>query len=126
MCACVCVCVCVCVRACVHACVRACVRASVHACVRAYVRQCMHACLLVCHLVELLSSILLYLFRSLSLSSGVILPVVEFATGIQMELTNQLAHTVKIFGLLQPYFGHLSCMPVVYMTRYKLQGMLPI
>ena len=22
--------------------------------------------------------------------------------------------TVKSFGLLQPYFGHLSCMPVVY------------
>ena len=33
--------------------------------------------------------------------------------------------TVKIFGLLQLYFGHLSCMPVVYTTRYKLQRMLP-
>ena len=22
-------------------------------------------------------------------------------------------YTVKTFGLLQPYFGHLSCMPVV-------------
>ena len=33
---------------------------------------------------------------------------------------------MKTFGLLQPYFGHLSCMPVVYVTRYKLQGMLPI
>ena len=26
---------------------------------------------------------------------------------------------VKTFGLLQPYFGHLSCMPVVYVTHYK-------
>ena len=33
---------------------------------------------------------------------------------------------VKTFGLLQPYFGHLSCMPVVYVTCYKFQGMLPI
>ena len=30
------------------------------------------------------------------------------------------ACTVKTFGLLQPYFDHLSCMPVVYVTRYKL------
>ena len=29
--------------------------------------------------------------------------------------------TVKTFGLLQPYFGHLSCMPVVCVTHYKLQ-----
>ena len=36
------------------------------------------------------------------------------------------SHTVKTFGLLQPYYGHLSCMPVVYVTCYKLQGMLPI
>ena len=36
------------------------------------------------------------------------------------------AYTVKTFGLLQPYFGHVSCMPVVYVTHYKLQGMLPI
>ena len=35
-------------------------------------------------------------------------------------------YTVKTFGLLQPYFCHLSCMPVVYMTCYKLQKMLPI
>ena len=27
--------------------------------------------------------------------------------------------TVKTFGLLQPYFGHLSCMPVVCVTYYK-------
>ena len=26
---------------------------------------------------------------------------------------------VKVFGLLQPYFGHLGCMPVVCMTHYK-------
>ena len=25
--------------------------------------------------------------------------------------------TVKTLQLLQPYFGHLSCMPVVYVTR---------
>ena len=30
-------------------------------------------------------------------------------------------YTVKTFGLLQPYFGHLSCMPVVCVTHYKLQ-----
>ena len=30
--------------------------------------------------------------------------------------------TVKTFGLPQPYFGHLSCIPVVYVTRYKPQG----
>ena len=30
-------------------------------------------------------------------------------------------YTVKMLGLLQPYFGHLSCMPVVYVTRYTLQ-----
>ena len=35
-------------------------------------------------------------------------------------------YTVKTLGLLQPYFGHLSCMIVAYVTRYKLQGMLPI
>ena len=35
-------------------------------------------------------------------------------------------NTVKLFGLLQLYFAHLSCMPVVYVTRYKLQRMLPI
>ena len=35
-------------------------------------------------------------------------------------------YTVKTFGLLQPYYGHLSCMPVVYVTLYKLQGVLPI
>ena len=28
------------------------------------------------------------------------------------------AHTVKTFGLLQPYFGHLGCMPVVCVTHY--------
>ena len=27
--------------------------------------------------------------------------------------------TVKTFGLLQPYFGHLSCMSVVCLTHYK-------
>ena len=27
--------------------------------------------------------------------------------------------TVKTFGLLQPYFGYLSCMPVVCVTHYK-------
>ena len=32
--------------------------------------------------------------------------------------------TAKTFGLFQPYFGHLSCMPVVYVT-HKVQGMLP-
>ena len=32
--------------------------------------------------------------------------------------------TVKIFGLLQQYFGCLSCMPVVYVS--KPQGRLPI
>ena len=31
--------------------------------------------------------------------------------------------TVKGFGLLQPHFGHLSCIPFVCMT-YKVQGML--
>ena len=35
-------------------------------------------------------------------------------------------YTVKTFGLHQPYFGHVSCMPVVYVTRYELQGILPI
>ena len=30
-------------------------------------------------------------------------------------------YTVKTFGLLQPYFGHLSCMPVVCVTHYKLE-----
>ena len=34
--------------------------------------------------------------------------------------------TVKTFGLLQPYFGCLSCMPVVCVTHYKFQGWLPI
>ena len=29
--------------------------------------------------------------------------------------------TVKTLGLLQPYFGHLSCMPVVYVICYTLQ-----
>ena len=29
------------------------------------------------------------------------------------------SYTVKTSGLLQPYFGHLSCMPVVCMTHYK-------
>ena len=33
----------------------------------------------------------------------------------------QCYYTVKTFGLLQPYFGHLSCMPVVCVTHYKLQ-----
>ena len=28
-------------------------------------------------------------------------------------------NTVKTFVLLQPYFGHLSCMPVVCMIHYK-------
>ena len=28
-------------------------------------------------------------------------------------------NTVKTFVLLQPYFGHLSCMPVVCVTHYK-------
>ena len=31
--------------------------------------------------------------------------------------------TVKRFGLLQPHFGHLSCIPFVCMT-HKVQGML--
>ena len=31
------------------------------------------------------------------------------------------------FGLVQPYFGHLSCMPVVCVTHYKTsKGILPI
>ena len=30
-------------------------------------------------------------------------------------------YTVKTLGLLQPYFGHLSCMPVVHVTCYTLQ-----
>jgi len=28
---------------------------------------------------------------------------------------------MKTFGLLQPYFGHLNCMPVVCVTKYELQ-----
>ena len=32
---------------------------------------------------------------------------------------SQNLYTVKKFGLLQPYFGHLGCMPVVYVTHYK-------
>ena len=28
-------------------------------------------------------------------------------------------YTVKTYGLLQPYFGHLSCMPVVNVTCCK-------
>ena len=32
-----------------------------------------------------------------------------------------MQYTIKTFGLLQPYFGHLSCMPVVCVTHYKLQ-----
>ena len=32
-------------------------------------------------------------------------------------------YTVKRFGLLQPHFGHLSCIPFVCMTS-KVQGML--
>ena len=36
------------------------------------------------------------------------------------------SNAVKTFRLLQPYFGHLSCMPVVYVICYKLQRMLPI
>ena len=47
-------------------------------------------------------------------------------TGNNAQASFLVHHTVKTFGLLQPYFGHLSCMPVVYVTRYKLQGMLPI
>ena len=30
-------------------------------------------------------------------------------------ILNLRSYTVKTFGLLQPYFGCLSCMPVVYM-----------
>ena len=30
-----------------------------------------------------------------------------------------LNYTVKTFWLLQPYFGHLSCMPDVCVTHYK-------
>ena len=30
-----------------------------------------------------------------------------------------LVYTVKTFGLLQPYFGHLSCMVAVCMTHYN-------
>ena len=29
------------------------------------------------------------------------------------------SYTVKTFWLLQPYFGHLSCMPDVCVTHYK-------
>ena len=44
-----------------------------------------------------------------------------------MELFDtHFGYTVKTFGLLQPYFGCLSCMPVVYVIHYKLQGRLPI
>ena len=32
----------------------------------------------------------------------------------------------KNIWVTSTYYGHLSCMPVVYVTRYKLQGMLPI
>ena len=32
---------------------------------------------------------------------------------------------VKTSGLLQPYFGHFSCMPVVCVTHY-FKGMLPV
>ena len=38
---------------------------------------------------------------------------------ISRESVNEC--TVKTFGLLQPYFGHLSCMLVVCVTHYKLQ-----
>ena len=39
----------------------------------------------------------------------------------QAQIASQLnnPYTVKRFGLLQPYFGHLSCMPVVCVTHYK-------
>ena len=30
-------------------------------------------------------------------------------------------YIVKTLGLLQPYFGRLTCMPVVYVTCYTLQ-----
>ena len=32
---------------------------------------------------------------------------------------NHEYHTVKTFELFQTYFGHLSCMPVVYVTCCK-------
>ena len=42
--------------------------------------------------------------------------------GSQLTLSVDVSScTVKTFGLLQPYFGHLSCMPVVCVTHYKLQ-----
>ena len=36
------------------------------------------------------------------------------------DIFNHL-YTVKTLGLLQPYFGHLSCIPVAYVTCYALQ-----
>ena len=38
-----------------------------------------------------------------------------------LRVHSVLLLTVKTLGLLQPYFGHLSCMPVVYVTCYTLQ-----
>ena len=36
-------------------------------------------------------------------------------------LLTRSCYTVKMLGLLQPYFGHLCCMPVVYVTHYTIQ-----
>ena len=64
-------------------------------------------------------------------SNSVCLPYIILLCNLNsFTASDRLKHvlyiTLKTFGLLQPYFGHLSCMPVVYVTCYKLQGMLLI
>ena len=50
--------------------------------------------------------------------------MLEYLTPLHSMYNPPFSHppcTVKTFGLLQPCFGHLSCMPVVCVTHYKLQ-----
>ena len=40
------------------------------------------------------------------------------ANGVVCGLGDTRLCTVKTYGLLPPYFGHLSCIPVVYVKHY--------
>ena len=50
----------------------------------------------------------------------------NFFPGHHVRIATNWQFTVKSLRLLCPYFGHFSCIAVVYMTHNKHEEMVPI
>ena len=61
---------------------------------------------------KLETTAIMTLFRPIVGSGSADMKVIVCAT---LYCHDAVSHTVRSFGILQTYFGHLNCMPVVYM-----------